>query len=185
MKNSLLLSLFALVACFVAGCLSEEVKETRKTRIIFDTDTNNELDDQHALAYLLFNQSVFQIEGITVNTTDNGSSMEQHYAEAKRVLQLCAADTFPLLRGADKNFKDIVQTLDSITYDGKDAVDLMIAKSLENKSDTLVILAVGKLTTVALAVAKDPSIVNRVRLVWLGSNYPEPGEYNQHNETVA
>jgi inosine-uridine nucleoside N-ribohydrolase len=185
MKTFFLLNLSVIITFLVVGCQSKEAKETRKTRIIFDTDTNNELDDQHALAYLLFNQSTFQIEGITVNTTDNGSSMEQHYAEAKRVLQLCAADTFPLLRGADKNFKDIVKTLDSTTYDGQDAVDLMINKSLENTSDTLVILAVGKLTTVALAVARDPSIVNRVRLVWLGSNYPEPGEYNQNNDTVA
>jgi inosine-uridine nucleoside N-ribohydrolase len=41
---------------------------------------------------------------------------------------------------------------------------------------------VGKLTNIALALAKEPSIIPKVRIVWLGSNYPEPGEYNQVND---
>jgi purine nucleosidase len=32
---------------------------------------------------------------------------------------------------------------------------------------------------------KDPSIAARVRVVWLGSNYPDPGEYNQENDPAA
>ena len=61
----------------------------------------------------------------------------------------------------------------------------MIEQAHQPSEDKLVILAVGKLTTVALAVAKDSSFAERVRLVWLGSNYPEPGEHNQDNDTVA
>jgi len=41
------------------------------------------------------------------------------------------------------------------------------------------------LTNVALALKKDPSISNNIRLVWLGSNYPEPGEYNLENDIPA
>ena len=37
----------------------------------------------------------------------------------------------------------------------------------------------------ALALKKDPGLANRTRVVWLGSNYPAPGEYNQDNDTVA
>jgi inosine-uridine nucleoside N-ribohydrolase len=48
-----------------------------------------------------------------------------------------------------------------------------------------VLIAVGKLTNIALAVMKDTAIASRVRVVWLGSNYPEPGEYNQDNDTAA
>ena len=40
-----------------------------RIRVIFDTDANNELDDQHALAYLLFSGNAFAVEGITVNST--------------------------------------------------------------------------------------------------------------------
>ena len=44
---------------------------------------------------------------------------------------------------------------------------------------------IGKLTNIALALKKDPSLANRVRVVWLGSNYPDPGEYNQENDEGA
>ena len=37
--------------------------EQKKIRVILDTDANNELDDQHAIGYMLFNSQVFNIEG--------------------------------------------------------------------------------------------------------------------------
>ncbi len=46
-------------------------------------------------------------------------------------------------------------------------------------------VAVGKLTNIALALKKDPSFSKRTKIVWLGSNYPESGEYNQDNDTLA
>ena len=181
----LTISPFLIMLCLSMSCQTKEVKQDKKIRVIFDTDTNNELDDQHALAYLLFNQSTFKIDGITINTTSSGGNIDKQYEEAKRVLQLCAADTFAVLKGADLSFQDIFPTIDSASYDGKEAVDLMIEQAHKPSEDKLVILAVGKLTTVALAVAKDSSFAKRVRLVWLGSNYPEPGEHNQDNDTVA
>lgn len=171
--------------CLSMSCQTKEVKPDKKIHVIFDTDTNNELDDQHALAYLLFNQSTFKIDGITINTTSSGGNIHKQYEEAKRVLQLCAADTFAVLKGAVLSFRDIYPRIDSATYDGKEAVDLLIEQARKPSEDKLVILAVGKLTTAALAVAKDSSFAERVRLVWLGSNYPEPGEHNQDNDTVA
>ena len=42
----------------------------------------------------------------------------------------------------------------------------------------LVLMPVGKLTTITLALKKEPAIADKVRIVWLGTNYPEPGEYN-------
>jgi purine nucleosidase len=167
------------------GCQTKEKPEQKKIRVIFDTDTNNELDDQHALAYLLFNQTTFKIEGITINTTSSGGNIDKQYEEAKRILQLCAADTLPVLKGADLSFQDILPNIDSLNYDGKDAVDLMIAHAQKPSEEKLLVLAIGKLSNIALAVAKDPSVAERIRLVWLGSNYPEPGEHNQNNDTVA
>ncbi len=59
--------------------------------VIFDTDANNEIDDQHALAYLLFSGDVFAVEGVTVNATSGpGHGISGHidgqYDEAKRPL---------------------------------------------------------------------------------------------------
>ena len=55
--------------------------------VLFDTDANNELDDQHALAYLLFNGETFNVRGVTVNATFSGGEIEEHYREAERILQ--------------------------------------------------------------------------------------------------
>jgi purine nucleosidase len=179
------LSFLIILIIALTGCQKKETESEKQVRVVFDTDTNNELDDQHALAYLLFNQATFKIEGITINATSSGGNIDKQYEEAKRILQLCAADTLHVLKGADQSFQNILPAIDSSVYDGKEAVDLMIEQAHQRSEDKLVILAVGKLTTVALAVAKDPSIAKQIRLVWLGSNYPEPGEHNQNNDTVA
>ena len=154
--------------------------------VIFDTDANNELDDQHALAYLLLNRETFDVAGVTVNATWSGGPVEEHYLEADRVIRLCnLKGTIPLYRGADGDFNEIAGTISEMPYDGSDAVEFMIREAQKERSQPLVILAVGKLTNVALAVKKEPEIAKQIRLVWLGSNYPEPGEYNQDNDTVA
>src|SRR5690606_1197869 len=179
--------LFLIVVTFLAACRKEQsATQTReKIRVIFDTDANNELDDQHALAYLLFNGGVFAVEGVTVNATRAGGPVEEQYREAYRVLQLSgAAGRINRLKGADGTFGDIAHTVDSTAFDGKEAVDFIIRRAHAG-TDPLVVIAVGKLTNVALAAKRDPSILPRIRLVWLGSNYPRPGEYNQENDTSA
>ena len=114
--------------CFLNCHTAEKAKgsSAKKIRVIFDTDTNNELDDQHALAYLVFNQGTFNIAGITVNTTSSGGNIDLQYAEAIRVLQLCNADTFQVLKGADKSYTEILPSMNESSYDGKPAVDFII-----------------------------------------------------------
>lgn len=176
-----------LILLIFVGCESTRRADPPESKIgvVFDTDTNNELDDQHALAYLVFNQDIFNIKAITINTTSSGGNIEKQYAEAIRVLQLCKADTLQVLKGADLSFAEILPTLDSTVYDGKEAVDAIIEEAHKPATEKLVVLAVGKLSNIALALKKDSTITDKIRVVWLGSNYPEPGEHNQNNDTVA
>jgi purine nucleosidase len=154
-----------------------------KIRVILDTDANNELDDQHAIAYLLFNGDIFDVEAITVNRTRAGGDVNQHLAEARRVVKLCGLDSkIKVLRGANGSFDDIKGRLDQPEFDGSEAVNFIIERAQANDPRKLVLLPVGKLSNIALALAKDPSIATKVRVVWLGSNYPDPGEYNQDND---
>ncbi|MRI00216.1 nucleoside hydrolase [Kriegella sp. EG-1] len=162
--------------------LNSNLKTSKKLKVIFDTDANNELDDQHALAYLLFNDSNFKTLGVTVNATVNGGELVNHYKEAQRILKLCNKEEIQLINGADKDFKTIKNTIDNPNYDGQEAVDFLLN---ETKKDSVIIIAVGKLTNVALALKKDPTFAERTKIVWLGSNYPNPGEYNQENDTIA
>jgi purine nucleosidase len=157
--------------------------ESTKIRVLFDTDANNELDDQHALAYLLFNGDVFDVVGVTVNTTRNGGDIHEQHLEAERVMRLCNQfGKIPLLKGANGSFEDIRPHLNKATFDGSDAVNFIVEQARAAGKEKLVLLPVGKLTNIALALEKDPSIADKVRVVWLGSNYPRPGEYNQDND---
>ncbi len=154
--------------------------------VIIDSDANNELDDQHAIAYLLLNDSVFNAIGVTVNATWNGGEIGEHVKEAERVVQLCGLKGIvPVCAGANGSFTGIREHITEPGFDGHQAVDFMIGEAMKKRDGTLVLLPVGKLTNIALALLKEPSMAERVRVVWLGSNYPGPGEYNLENDTAA
>lgn len=162
-----------------------EQQSPSKMRVLFDTDTNNEIDDQHALAYLLFNGDTFNVEGVTVNSTKE-PDVDLDYTEAERILKLCNSyEQVPLKKGADGTFREIKDQLEQTNFEGAPAVNFIIERALATEEDELILLAVGKLTNIALALKKEPAIASHARLVWLGSNYPEPGEHNQNADTTA
>lgn len=178
--------LFAVLS--ISSCRTQE-KDHSDNRIdlIIDTDANNELDDQHALAYAFCNSESFNLIGVTVNSTRAGGNIEEHYKEAVRIAHLCKAwGRVPIKKGAEGRYSEIAPNISKDNFDGKEAVDFIIERSggfsSENK---LCIVAIGKLSNIALAIEKDSTIIDRVKLIWLGSNYPDPGEYNLENDTTA
>jgi purine nucleosidase len=188
-KMLMIIPVFTIFSC------AEQISQSRETsfrhHVIFDTDANNEIDDQHALAYLLFSGDVFAVEGVTVNATSGpGHGISGHidgqYDEAKRIMQLCAVyDHIPLFKGANGSFEEIKGNLDSPDFDGHEAVDFIIEQALRERGQELILLPVGKLTNIALALKKEPAIAENIRIVWLGSNYPRPGEHNQDYDIPA
>lgn len=156
--------------------------------VLLDSDANNELDDQHAIAYLLFNGEVFDPIGITINRTRLGGDVAAHAAEAERVVALCgSAGRVPVIHGASGDFSEIRMAVGAPPYDGHEAVSFIIDAAHRHGTPErkLILVAVGKLTNVALALEKAPTIAPKVRVVWLGSNYPDPGEYNLDNDPSA
>jgi purine nucleosidase len=186
MRNTTPSLLLVIVCLLSVSGVSLGQSHPERIRVILDTDANNELDDQHAIAYLLFNGDVFDVEAITVNRTRAGGGVDQHLAEAQRVVRLCGLDSkIPVLLGADKSFEEIRGQLNQPDFDGAEAVNFIIERAKAADSRRLVLLPVGKLTNIALALAKEPSIIPKVRVVWLGSNYPQRGEYNKENDVQS
>jgi hypothetical protein len=178
----MLTSLILTNACNTTGNTSNDAG----IPVIFDTDANNELDDQHALAYLLLNDQVFNVLGITTNATRNGGEIEEHLKEAQRVVDLVGwKEKVEVIKGANGNFEEIRTSIDQEEFDGSEAVDFIIGEAMKKRKGALVLLPVGKLTNVALALEKEPAIAKKVRIIWLGSNYPDPGEYNLENDTAS
>ena len=194
LSKFILLTTVSFLMFFSISCVEAEQQTERQTDrqvqkidVIYDTDANNEVDDQHALAYLLFNGDYFNVVGVTVNATstpdgfDTVSDVQDHYDEARRVMQLCGDlyGRIPLLTGAQDSFEEIRIHLDKDDFDGNPAVNFIIEEALKERDDKLVLLPVGKLTNIALALEKEPAIAENVRIVWLGSNYPRTGEHNK------
>lgn len=175
-------SIFLSAILVFASCATD----TKKLDVIFDSDANNELDDQHAIAYLLSNQDFYNILAITTNATFNGGNAAEQATEAIRVAKLMGdyGKDVTIIPGATANFEKIRPTLNDTKYfDGHEAVDFIIKAAKEHSpKNKLVLIPVGKLTNIALALEKAPEIAQNVRIVWLGSNYPNPGEYNLEND---
>lgn len=169
-----LLFAIAFAAITLASC-SDPVND--KIDIILDTDANNELDDQHAIAYLLLNQDVFNIYGITTNVTVGGGIKAQT-DEVERVAAM-VNQTVRILPGATEDFETILPDITEPDFDGYQSVDFIIESARSHSAkNKLTVAPIGKLTNIALALAKAPDIADKLRIVWLGSNYPEPGEHN-------
>jgi purine nucleosidase len=181
--------IFLMLLILGVACQSpQKTKESQiqKLKILIDTDANNELDDQHALAYAFLNSAIFNVVGVTVNNTRNGDGIQGQYDEAQRIIRLFNLENqIPLFKGAEKSYDEIVAEIGQATFDGSDAVDFIIQKALEATGEKLVLVPIGKLTNIALAIKKEPRIVDKIRVVWLGANYPDAGEYNLDNDTTS
>jgi inosine-uridine nucleoside N-ribohydrolase len=185
-RSRTLLVLAMVIAWGPSTAPATEARTSERIRIILDTDANNELDDQHAIAYLLFNGDVFDVEGITVNRTSGGGGIDRHVEEAERVVRLCASHPqVRVYKGASGHYEEILLHIDEPQFDGSDAVNFIVERAMAEDDRPLVLIPIGKLTNIALALKKEPALAERVRIVWLGTNYPEPGEYNFENDVAA
>ena len=119
MKNTISILSLLLILCLVSSCsTSNSGLSDSAIPVIFDTDANNELDDQHALAYLLLNDQAFHVLGITVNATYNGGEIDEHMKEAQRVVDLVGwRGKVPVIKGANGDFTEIREHLSQELYD--------------------------------------------------------------------
>ena len=139
----------------------------RKVNVILDTDTYNECDDQFALAYLLKNQDKFNIEAMTVApfSRDDGKETIEELAEKSynEILKICNWLKF---KTENKVFKGSTDYMCNGYDESNDAVNKII--EIANKNEKTYILAIGKITNVALAIKKAPEIIKNIEVICLG-----------------
>lgn len=162
-----------------------------KIDCILDTDTYNEIDDQFALSFLLKNDDKLNLLAVTIapflNSKTPGvkESIELSYNEALKVLSLCERKDYfdKVYRGSTSFLSDANVPVES------DACDYIIEKSKDyNKDNKLFIIAIGAITNIASAIIKDPTIVERIAVVWLGGssyNYYINSEFNMREDLIA
>ena len=158
---------------------------------ILDTDTYNEIDDQFALSFLLKNEKDLNLLGVTITPFLNNKtpgvkeSIELSYNEVLKVLELCNKKNY-----FDKVYKGSTSFLsDSNSFVKSDACDFIIETSKHyNKDNKLFLVGIGALTNIASAIIKDPTIVDRIAVVWLGGSayhYYINSEFNMRQDIIA
>ena len=151
-----------------------------KINIILDTDTYNECDDQFALSYLIKSKDLFNIEAITVAPYSHRKrdvtvrdGQELSYNEILKICNWLNFDT------DNKVFKGSMEYIQNGYDEKNDAVNKII--EIAKKNNKTYILGIGAITNIALAIKKEPKIVNKIEIIWLGGNelgYEDNLEYN-------
>lgn len=161
--------------------------KSKKINVILDTDASNECDDQFAISYMLKNQNIFNVEAITIAPFSHKSKgvfpNEGQEISYKEISKLCNLIKFNTKNKLFKGSTDYIQN----GYDeDSDAVNKIIETALRNEKTY--IMSIGALTNVALAINKEPRIINKIELIWLGGNelgFKDNWEYNFRQDIDA
>lgn len=154
----------------------------RPIRMVFDTDTYNEIDDQFALVYALISpeldvQAVYAAPFHNNRSTGPGDGMEKSYEEILRVLgKLDRSPDGFAFKGSTRYLTDLKKPERSTAV-----ADLIERAKKSSPGDPLYVVPVGAITNVSNAILIEPSIIRNIVVVWLGGNghhWPHQREFN-------
>lgn len=136
--------------------------------IILDTDLYNEIDDQIALAYVLKSKDALNLEAVTIAPFTKGeyntkTSIDKSYEVAKKIFKMCNEQNNEII------FKGATEYFTNDSNQTNEAVNKII--QIAKKNDKTYILSIGCITNIALAIKKEPSIINKIEVIWLGTNF--------------
>ena len=164
-----------------------DLNSPRKKKVVLDTDAYNEIDDQYAIAYCYLSE---RIDLLSVHAAlfvhNEGDSTEagmlQSYEEAKKVLSLTDAEyKTPVLKGCPETIDKTGSWVDS------EATRRLI--EIAHESDEIVyVLAIGTGTNVASSLLLDPSIKDKICVIWLACSQLHvytPVDYNLEQDYKA
>lgn len=158
-------------------------------KIILDVDTG--IDDALSIIYAAHSDNI-KLEGVT--TGFGNVNVEQATQNTLKVIEACYTDyTIPVAMGADKPLYKEMSTPPAHIHGSngvgdytafpepkqkvleESATDFMIRKVNKQVND-ITIVCVGRMTNLALAIRKDPTIVEKVqKVVFMGGTLKRPG----------
>lgn len=151
-------------------------------RMVMDTDTFNEIDDQFAVIYALLCREKLQVEAFYAapfhNELSNGprDGMEKSYNELLKIRSLMDREDIPVYRGSEAYMQGAVSPVDSVA--ARDLVERAMACDPE---EPLYVVAIGAITNVASAIVLEPRIIERIVVVWLGGHSLEWTDTREFN----
>ena len=143
-----------------------------RVKMVLDTDTYNEVDDQFALAYSLLSPEKLDVLAVYAAPYFNDRSsgpedgMEKSYAEIVRLLGKMGRPSEGFVFKGSRGYLP----------DGETPVESEAARDLVKKAmampegELLYVVAIGAITNVASAILMEPEIVKKICVVWLGGH---------------
>ena len=157
---------------------------------VIDTDAYNEIDDQYAIALMVKSPKLHIIDFYAApffngNSTSPADGMEKSYDEIKHLLALMGREELceRVYRGSASYLPDEKTFVESPA--ARRLCQLAAAYSPEHP---LYVVAIGCITNVASALLMDPSIKEKIVLVWLGghaTDWPDTAEFNMVQDIAA
>ncbi len=159
--------------------------------VVLDTDAYNEIDDQFAIAYLLRSGDRLKVRAICAapffnrRSTGPADGMEKSYDEILNVLRRAGReDLIPAVYRGSGDYLPDERT--PVPSEAAEAIVKLAADYSPEKP--LYIVAIGAITNVASALLRDPSIAEKVVIVWLGGHahhYKDTAEFNMRQDVAA
>lgn len=154
-----------------------------KVRVVMDTDTFNEIDDQFALVQMLLSPDRLDVEAIYAAPFHNsrssgpGDGMARSHDEIIELLSRLGMSPDGLVhRGVTDYVGPTKQPRDA------EAVDDLIVRARSASIDApLYVIAIAAISNIASALLKAPDIADRMVVVWLGGHalhWPHTVEFN-------
>lgn len=158
-------------------------------RMILDTDTYNEIDDQFAVVHALLSPDKLKVESIYAAPFHNNRSkdaedgMEKSYDEILRLLTFLNVESEGFAyRGSTAFLSSVDSPIES------DATTDLIERALSDSNEPLYVVAIGAITNVASAILIEPEILKNIVVVWLGGNplyWPHTREFNLAQDVLG
>jgi inosine-uridine nucleoside N-ribohydrolase len=159
-------------------------------RMVLDTDTFNEIDDQFAVAYALLSPERLKVEALYAapyvghQAGSPGEGMENSYAEILRLLERLGQPAQGLAHLGSTAWLAGRATPERSPA----ALDLVERAMASPEESPLYVVAIGAITNVASAIRIEPEIVRRIVVVWLGGqphHFHTAAEYNLQQDPAA
>lgn len=157
----------------------------KPVRVIIDTDTANEIDDQYALALALGFTDRLRIEGFVAahfGKSGGPNGIEKSYDEIARVLEKAGPRAkFPVKSGIDQlTSREHIPTSDGIEF----IIDTALSATPD---DPLYLVLLGPVTDAVAALHREPKIAERLVVFWhVRSEWPSRcRNFNAVNDPVA
>ena len=143
---------------------------TGDIRMVLDTDTYNEIDDQFAVAYALLSSERLKVEALYAAPFHNNRStgpadgMEKSHAEILRLLERLGQPSQQFVYPGSTAWLTGRQEPEKSPA----ALNLIERAMASPLDDPLYVVAIGAITNIASAILLEPDIIRRIVVVWLG-----------------